>query len=87
MCGVFPVPPVLKFPTEMIGISNEVDLRMLRLYRLFLSPVMRLYRNENGKRSSRRNLIKLFLSLIYDKFNNLIGRPLDRCLKNVSYED
>ena len=26
-CGVFPVPPVVMFPTEMIGISKDCDLK------------------------------------------------------------
>ena len=47
-CGVFPSPPTDKFPTDIIGISNDCDEKKPISKSLLRMKVIRLYINDNG---------------------------------------
>ncbi len=52
MNGVLPVPPVLKLPTEIMGIFILTVFRILTLYKIFLINVTMKNRAVNGNKKN-----------------------------------
>ena len=48
-CGVFPVPPVEMFPTEISGISKDFDLNKPQSKHLFRNQTTVPYSREKGR--------------------------------------
>jgi hypothetical protein len=51
--GDFPVPPTLKFPTQMMGRLMDVDGRTFLSYNLFRSHIAAPYSKANGNNKKR----------------------------------
>jgi hypothetical protein len=58
--GVFPVPPVARLPTQMMGKLNAADFKIFLSNNLLRNHIMPPYSQLNGK----RRYLKLFRSKV-----------------------
>lgn len=57
MCGVLPVPPTLRLPTDIIGILNLTEVRIPKSNSLLRSCISKPYKTEIGYSIIRNNTI------------------------------
>jgi len=61
MWGDLPVPPTLRFPTEIVGIENLIDLKYFLSYSQCRKSVIAAYIAEKGKSKYRKSKLMMVI--------------------------
>ena len=84
MNGDLPVPPTLRFPTAIIGISKDLELKRPKSKALFLILMISPYKREIGNNIFRIKFTKTKYKNPYGLSNKKRNRPLQA--RNQSFQ-